>query len=69
MANWMVACTISTLAMLGKTCAKVMANGEKIRNYQGLMGNYSYSRKEREGLGSSSVVWHQYKGGKLELLK
>ncbi len=49
--------------------AKVMANGEKIRNYQGLMGNYSYSRKEREGLGSSSVVWHQYKGGKLELLK
>lgn len=49
--------------------AKVMANGEKIRNYQGLMGTYSYSRKEREGLGSSSVVWHQYKGGKLELLK
>ncbi len=33
------------------------------------MGTYSYSRTEREGLTPNSIVWHQYRNGKLELLK
>ena len=49
--------------------AKIMANGEKIKNFQGLMGIYSYTKTNREGLDARSIVWHQYKGGKLELLK
>ena len=53
----------------GGNGAKIMANGEKIKNLQGLMGTYSYSKKEREGLTASSIIWHQYRGGKLELLK
>lgn len=49
--------------------AKVMANGEKIKGYQGLMGKYSFTAKDREGLHAESIVWHQVKGGKLEVLK
>lgn len=45
--------------------AKIKANAEKITNFKGLMGTYSYSPTHREGLTASSIKFHAVRGGKL----
>ena len=49
----------------GGNGAKVMANGQKITNYKGLMGTYTYTATNREGLTASSIRWQTVRGGKL----
>ena len=53
----------------GGSGEKVMQNGEKITKLKGLMGEYSYTKTNREGLTPESIKWHVVKGGKLEQLK
>ncbi len=53
----------------GGSGEKVMQNGEKITKLKGLMGEYTYTKTNREGLVPESIKWHVIKGGKLEQLK
>ncbi len=53
----------------GGSGEKVMQNGEKITKFKGLMGEYTYTKANREGLTPDSIKWHVVKGGKLEQLK
>lgn len=44
--------------------AKIKANGEKLTNVQGMMGSYSYTPENREGITPASVKWYTISGGK-----